>query len=78
MDGDDDVDVQDFAAFLGVFNTDCEGQEMAPPTLRQLEEAGLSPKLVDMSGRKVNNPVRGIYLAEVEVNGITMHIKVLL
>ncbi len=78
MDGDADVDVQDFAAFLGVFNTSCDGEEMPPPTLKQLEEAGLRPVLIDMAGRRVTNPARGIYLAEIEVKGVKIYTKVLL
>ena len=78
MDGDADVDVTDFAMFLGLYGTDCDGEQMPPPTLKQLEEAGLRPTLVDMSGRRVANPVRGIYLAEVEINGIKVYTKILL
>lgn len=78
MDGDADVDVTDFASFLMVYGTDCEGNELAPPTLRQLEEAGLRPVLVDMAGRRVANPARGIYLAEIEVEGVKIYTKVVL
>ena len=78
MDGDADVDITDFASFLMVYGTDCEGNELAPPTLRQLEEAGLRPVLVDMAGRRVANPARGIYLAEIEVEGVKIYTKVLL
>jgi hypothetical protein len=78
MDGDDDVDVQDFAAFLVVFDTDCEGEALPPPTLRELEEAGLRPVLVDMAGRRVDTPARGIYLAQIEIDGLKFYTKVVL
>ena len=41
-------------------------------------EAGLRPVLIDMAGRRVTNPARGIYLAEVEVNGVKIYTKVML
>lgn len=80
MDADADVDVSDFASFLGVYGSDCEGGELPPPTLRQLEELGLNPTLVNMEGKRVDATklhfAFGVYLAEIEVDGIKTTIKV--
>lgn len=78
-DGDNDVDTEDFLNFITVYGTDCDGNEMAPPTVRQLEELGLNPRYYSLDGREVRpgrNPF-GIYLAEIEVNGIKQVIKVI-
>ena len=80
MDADADVDITDFAAFLGVYGTDCEGEELPPPTVRNLEELGLNPTYYNMEGKVVPwGPVaRGLYIAEFELNGIKQRIKVIL
>lgn len=78
MDFDADVDISDFSAFLQVYGTDCEGETLAPPTLKELEELGLRPVLVDMTGRRVRDMALGVYIAEVEVNGLKLYTKVLL
>lgn len=80
MDGDADVDVSDFASFLTVYGTSCEGEELSPPTLRQLEELGLNPVLINMEGKRVDATklhfAFGVYLAEIEINGMKHTIKV--
>jgi hypothetical protein len=80
MDGDADVDVSDFAAFLGVYGTDCEGEELPPPTLREFEliaqRDGLNVQYYDLSGKRVIPNAFGVYLAEIEVEGIKQIIKV--
>ena len=81
-DGDNDVDTQDFLNFITVYGTDCEGNELAPPTLREFElvaeRDGLKVKYYDLNGRSVIPHVFGIYLAEVEVNGMKIYTKVVL
>jgi len=77
MDGDADVDISDMTDFLAVYGTDCEGNQLPPPTLRQLEEAGLRPVLFDMAGRRVRDAAFGIYFAEVEVQGVKIYTKVI-
>ena len=74
------VDIEDFTNFLQVYGQDCEGNQMPPPTVRQLEELGLNPIYLDMEGRRVPaGPVsRGVYIAEFEVNGVKNWIKVVL
>ncbi len=77
-DGDSDVDLDDFLTFITVYGTDCSGGELPPPTVRQLEELGLNPKYYSSDGKEVRqgpNPF-GIYLAEIEVEGIKHTIKV--
>ena len=77
-DEDNDVDLDDFLTFISVYGTDCSGGELPPPTVRQLEELGLNPKYYSSDGKEVRpgpNPF-GIYLAEIEVEGIKHTIKV--
>ena len=76
MDGDGDVDVNDFSSFLGVYGSDCDGQQLPPPTLRSLEEKGFNPVLVDMAGRRVERTAPGIYIAQIEVEGLRLYVKV--
>jgi len=80
MDGDEWVGVEDFAQFLQVYGSDCEGNQLPPPTVRQLEELDLNPTYLTMEGRRVSaGPVaRGAYIAEFEVNGVKNWIKVIL
>jgi hypothetical protein len=77
-DGDFDVDTQDFLNFIAVYGTDCEGNELAPPTVRQLEDLNLNPVYYTLDGKRVKpGPVPfGIYLAEIEIEGIRQVIKV--
>ena len=79
-DGDMIVDVVDFTNFLQVYGQDCSGNQMPPPTVRELEERGLNPIYLTMEGRHVPaGPVaRGAYIAEFEVNGVKNWIKVIL
>ena len=79
-DGDMIVDIVDFTNFLQVYGQDCEGNQMPPPTVRQLEELGLNPIYLNMEGRRVPaGPVsRGVYIAEFEVNGVKNWVKVVL
>ena len=79
-DGDNDVDTEDFLNFITVYGTDCEGHELAPPTLREFEliaeRDGLDVQYYDLSGRKVVPNAFGVYLAEIEINGIKQIIRV--
>ena len=77
-DGDLDVDTQDFLNFMPVYGTDCDGNELAPPTVRQLEDLNLNPVYYTLDGKRVKpGPVPfGIYLAEIEIEGIRQVIKV--
>jgi|TARA_Y100000289_G_scaffold11864_1_gene10988 hypothetical protein len=80
MDGDSWVNVDDFAMFLQVYGTDCEGSQLAPPTTRELEELGYAPIYYTMEGKRVNETeflAQGIYLAEIEVEGVRLRIKVM-
>ena len=80
MDGDEFVGVEDFSQFLQVYGSDCEGNLLPPPTVRQLEELDLNPTYLTMEGKRVSEgPVaRGVYIAEFEVNGVKNWIKVIL
>lgn len=79
-DGDMVVDIVDFANFLQVYGLDCEGNELAPPTVRQLEELNLNPTYFTMEGKLVPaGPVaRGAYIAQFEINGVRNTVKVIL
>ena len=79
-DGDMVVDIVDFANFLQVYGIDCEGNELPPPTVRQLEDLGLNPTYLTMDGKVVPaGPVaRGAYIAQFEINGVRNTVKVIL
>lgn len=79
-DGDMTVDIIDFTNFLQVYGQDCDGNQLPPPTVRQLEELGLNPTYLTMEGKEVlSGPVaRGAYIAQFEVNGVKNWIKVIL
>ena len=72
--------VEDFLNFITVYGTDCEGNELAPPTLREFEliaeREGFDVRYYDLSGRRVIPNAFGAYLAEVEINGIKQIVKV--
>jgi hypothetical protein len=77
-DGDMVVDIIDFANFLQVYGLDCEGNEMPPPTLRQVEEMGFEASYIDMNGREVAPQAQGIYLMRIVTpQGLTLYTKVL-
>jgi hypothetical protein len=80
MDGDEFVGVEDFAQFLQLYGSDCDGNLLPPPTVRQLEELDLNPTYLTMEGKRVSaGPVaRGAYIAEFEINGVKNWIKVIL
>ena len=79
-DGDMVVDIIDFTNFLQVYGQDCDGNQLPPPTVRQLEELGLNPTYLTIEGKEVpSGPVaRGAYIAQFEVNGVRNWIKVIL
>ena len=54
MDGDEWVGVEDFSQFLQVYGSDCEGNLLPPPTVRQLEELDLNPTYLTMEGKRVS------------------------
>ena len=80
MDGDADVDIQDFASFLGVYGTDCAGAELPTPTLREFEliaeRDNIEVQYYDLSGRRVVPNAFGVYLAKLKLNGVEATIKV--
>lgn len=80
MTGDSYVSVDDFTLFLQVYGTDCDGMTLPPPTSRELEDLGYSPVYYTLQGQRVNETeflARGIYLAEIEVEGVKLRIKVM-
>ena len=77
-DGDMVVDIIDFANFLQVYGLDCEGNEMPPPTLREVEDMGFEASYIDMNGREVAPQAQGVYLMRIVTpQGLTLYTKVL-
>lgn len=80
MDGDQDVDSHDFMQFLAVYGEGCFGEQLAPPTVYQFERIAqrdnLDVQYYDLSGKTVTPNASGVYLAEVQINGIKQIIKV--